>query len=467
MNFLRGFTIGFLLLFYISAIVYSQERSASNDADIQKLANLSGFVRAGLYSGVDHDDKNKPYVSSAFSDFDLMMELENGKNFKALADLRLRYGAEFQEPVNLLDLREAWVKYYGKKWNISAGKKIVKWGRTDFTNTISRLSPQNFITRSPDREDMNMGNLLSSFNWYPSEYINFEAVAIPFYRSSVLIIDPIPLPDNVKINQIKSLLTNKEMFSYGMRADIHLSMIDWGLSWFDGYDPMNGIALTDFRLDLTSPVPIPFTELSMTPYKTRILGIDFETTAGSFGFRGEAAWSVPHLSYTTNEFVPFPEIKWVLGTDWSSGAWRIIGEYSGKRINKFMPSVAESLIGSEPDYTLLAQLMSDPAFDLPGYVRQQVGAFNRLYNYQLKKNYHSGAVRIETELFYGKLLPSLFSIYNFTSRDLLIIPEISYKPSDGLTITAGAEYYKGLKSSLYDITDDFMNSFYVSLRVDF
>jgi hypothetical protein len=461
----RSIKISLLLFYCVSINVYSQEEVPS--ADIQKLQNFSGFVRAGFYSGIDHNDSDKPYISSAFSDFGLKMELENGINFKAFADLRLRYGAEFEKPVSIIDLREAWIKFYGRKWDISAGQKIVKWGRTDFTNTLSKFSPQNLLSRSPDREDMDMGNLLSSLNWYPSEYLSFEAVAVPFYRSSVLIIDPIPLPENVKINEIQSLLTNKEMFSYGLRADIHMSFIDWGLSWFNGYDPMSGIALTDFRLDMSGQVPIPFTELSMTPYKTRIIGIDFETTTGSFGIRGEAALSDPHLSFKSHEYVPLPELKWILGTDWSSGVWRIIGEYSGKRVSKFIPSTADPLIGSEPDYALFAQMMADPGFDLSGYVRAQVGAFNRLYNYQLKRYYHSVAVRIETELAYGKLFPSVFSIYNFSSRDFLIIPEIRYKPSDGITITAGAEFYKGKKGSLYDITDDFMNSFYVSLRVDF
>jgi hypothetical protein len=50
---------------------------------------------------------------------------------------------------------------------------------------------------------------------------------------------------------------------------------------------------------------------------------------------------------------------------------------------------------------------------------------------------------------------------------MLLIPEIKYKPSDGLTITAGAEYYSGRSGSLYDIVDGFMNSVYVAFRVDF
>ena len=133
----------------------------------------------------------------------------------------------------------------------------------------------------------------------------------------------------------------------------------------------------------------------------------------------------------------------------------------------FTPSSVDPVIGSEPDFALLAQMSAIPGFDLESYIRQQVGAFNRLYNYQLEEFYHTGGIRIGTDLAYGKFMPSVFTMYNFTSRDILIIPEIKIKPSDGLTITAGAEFYNGINGSLYDIVDSFMNSIYVALKVDF
>jgi hypothetical protein len=314
---------------------------------------------------------------------------------------------------------------------------------------------------------MDMGNLLASLKWYPSNFITLQGVVVPYYRSSVLLINPIPLPENVKVNEIQNLLTNDKKFSYGLKADFHLRGIDFSTSWFDGYDPMPGIALTNFSLDLSGPVPVQSTELSMTPYKTRVFGVDFESSIGMFGFRGEGAWSVPYLSWKTNEYVPLPEIKWVLGIDWTSGNWRIIGEYSGKTIPDFTASSADPILTTEPDYAKLAQLLATPGFDINEYVRQQVAAFDRLYNYQLKSTYHSAGVKIETEFFYGKILPSVFALYNFTSRDLLFIPELKIKPADGLTIVAGVELYSGKKGSLYSIINDFMNSVYVGLRVDF
>jgi hypothetical protein len=427
---------------------------------------LSGFVRGGFYSWINKND-NRLYIPSAYSDFGLRLETSRFSVFKGYADVRFRYGSEFQSPVSRFDIREAYAEITGKIWDLTLGQKIIKWGRCDFTNPTSKLSPLNMISRSPDREDMDMGNLLSSLNLFPCESFNLEIVLLPYYRPSVLIIDPIPLPDNVKINQINSIITDKGMFSYGLKADFHLRGIDWSLSWFDGFDPIPGIALTSLNIDPGQSVPSVSFELSVRPYKNKVVGFDFETTAGTLGLRGEAAWSVPDGSYRTAEYIPMPELKLVAGTDWSSGIWRFTGEYCGKYITEFTPASAHPILGTDPDYSKIAEMMTVPGFDMQEYLRQQVGTFNRLYNYQLKEFSHSASLKAEAEIGYGKIIPSVITTYNFSYRDFLIIPEIRMKPSDRLTITAGAEIYSGRKGSLYRLIDDFMNSIYLSLKIDF
>jgi hypothetical protein len=74
---------------------------------------------------------------------------------------------------------------------------------------------------------------------------------------------------------------------------------------------------------------------------------------------------------------------------------------------------------------------------------------------------------VEAELGFSRYMPSLLAMYNITSGDLLIIPEVRIRPLDGFTITAGAEIYSGKKGSLYDLVDDFMNGAYMSVRFDF
>jgi hypothetical protein len=454
-----------IIFFTLASLLLVNGQDDTNDKYKTK-STISGFIRGGFYGSIDQED-DKPYLSSSFSDVGIKAEIGNGLNYNAFADLRFRYGTEFLKPVSRMDIREAFINVYGSKWNISAGQKIIKWGRTDFTNPTSKLSPQDLISRSPDREDMNLANMLVSSKWYPVASFSIDADAIPFYRSSRLLVDPVKVPFYVTIDPIETLLTGREMFSYGLKADFHITQADMSLSWFDGYDPMPGTALASFNLDMSGTLPVPYTRLEMKPYKIRNIGVDFETTFGVFGLRGEAAFLSPYKSWETFEYVPQPEVKWAAGADWSTGNWRFTTEYSGKIIPDFSPSVVDPFIGSEPDMAEIVTLMSIPGFDLEDYVRQQVGAFNRLYNYQLEKSYHSAGIRIETELFYGKLKPSVLTLYNFTSRDLLVTPELIYSPADGLKISLAGDYFSGRKGSLYDIADDFMNCIRISLRVDF
>jgi hypothetical protein len=460
-------------LFFLSILIPFQFNISAQDTIPfnQKPENIRSFTINGFVRGGGYYDLNRgssgPYISSGFSDFGLKIETSLPFSYKAFADIRYRYGSEFGKPVNAVNIREAFAEYGSNKLNISFGQKIIKWGRADFTNPTSRLNPQNFISRSPDREDMDMGNILAEINWSLSKIISFQFLTVPFYKPSKLIIDPVKLPENTTITQLPGLVTDQQMMSYGIRSDLHFKGIDLGVSWFEGYDPMPGIALSEFNLDMSGSSPVATTKLTVKPYLTRVAGLDFESVLGPFGIRGEAAYSAPYLSSDVNEYVPMSELKWVMGIDWSIGIWRLTGEYSGKYIPDFTDLQVDPIIGTDPDYTKLAAIIATPGFDINEYVRHQVESFNRLYNYQQKKLIHSAGVRIDSEFLYGKLLPSVFSMYNFSTKDLTIIPEIKYKPADGITIVAGAEIFKGNKGSLFDIVDDFMNTVYVAIRIDF
>ncbi|MFH0841929.1 MAG: hypothetical protein V1903_04830 [Bacteroidota bacterium] len=451
-----------IILLTVSIIIQGQSGTENSDPGTSGL--IYGFIRGGFYGGTDENDKI--HIPSSFADLSLKAD-KNGSTFRAYADLRFRYGTEFLSPVTRLDIREAFVSVHGKKWDISAGEKIIKWGRADFTNPTSKISSQNLLSRSPDREDMDQGNILLSARWAPLPFLSLEAVGMPYYRPSELMVELMPVPSYAVINPIGSLVTGRDKYGYGIRAGMHLQGADMSISWFDGYEPMPGIELTRFDLDLSGPMPAISAELSLMPYRIRNIGYDFETTIGSFGIRGEAAWSLPYESYKTYEYVACEEIEWAAGIDWMPGNWRITAEYSGKFITDFEEAAVDPIIGTEPDLAQLALLMATPGFDLTEYVRQQVGAFNRLYNYQLEKIYHSAGVRVETDLFYGKLTPSLTSLYNVTSGDFLFMPEVIYKPADGLTINLGGEFYSGKDGSIYDLIDEFMNCIRISLRVDF
>ena len=431
-----------------------------------KTHDIYGFCRAGFY-GWKGSSFYEPDISSGYIDMDIKYEKVPGTWYSIFADLRYRYGYEFSKPVSRFEIREARFMISRKKWNATFGQQVIKWGRTDIINPESKLNPFDLLVRSSDREDMDLGNLSARLRYYPSQLLSFEAVVTPFYRPSVMMTDLIPLPSYVNLKGLSGLRTDRVRLTYAIRSDLHLSSMDIGLSWFDGYDPMPGTRLRNIAIDNSGPVPLPVVDLTFNPYKISNACIDFEATAGETIIRGEAIISTPHRSYKKYEYVPMPEINWVAGADRFVGDWHVLAEYSVKMIPDFTrPAVVPLFTTPGTMDTFDLSLFSD-GFDTEYFMKEQVASFNRLYLYQLHKWYHSAGLRISRELFYGKMSSSLLVLYNFTSYDLYLNPCISVSPVDGLTIKVSLDYFSGKNGSLYDLTDSFLNSINAAIRIDF
>jgi hypothetical protein len=354
--------------------------------------------------------------------------------------------------------------YYNKYMSISAGQKIIKWGKTDMFTPLSRFCPVDYTLRSPDFEDAELGNILGVLALTPAPFFKLSAVAAPFWNPSVLIIKPIPLPSNMQVELPEGFKSGNGYYSYGFRGDFTLRGFDAGLQWYHGPDLMPG--LTMVSADYTNPLE-PAIAVEGVPYIINSAGFDFETVISPFILRGTLAYTKPEQEKAGNEEVPFPQVEWVAGLDWTPGALRVTAEYAGKKVLDFYEAPYDPLIGTTLNMEELMELFSTPGFDPVEFTRSQIEAFNRLYNNQLFEYYHSAGLRVEAELFYGRLIPSLTTVYNFTSRDLMLRPAVRYKPADSVTLTVGYEHYTGTEGGLYDIIDDFMKAAFFSLRIDF
>jgi len=420
-----------------------------------------GFIRGGAwFSTGDYGND----VNAALGDVSLTLTATDNLSYKGFADLRVRMGQQFGENTNSLELREAWGMYYNKYLSLSLGKKIIKWGKTDIFTPLQRFTPFDFTYHSPAFEDKDIGNIAGELVLTPSPFVKLSAVATPFWYPSVLITAPLDLPGNITLNIPEGLRTGNGYYSAGFRADFMLHALDAGLQWYHGPDLMPGLSLTE--ADFTNPLN-PLISISGVPYIINQAGFDFEAVTGPIVMRGTLAYSRPVKEKTGNEEIPFPQVEWVAGFDWTPGGVRMTFEYSGKKVLDFYESPYPPLIGTEIDMNELAALFSTPGFDPVEYIRMQTEAFGRLYNNQMHEYYHMAGLRFEGDLMYGRLTPSLTTMYNFTSKDFMVMPAIKFKPSDGLTLTAGMDYYKGTKGGLYDIIDEFMNTVFLAVQVDF
>ncbi|HUW93209.1 MAG TPA: hypothetical protein VMV74_08590 [Bacteroidales bacterium] len=440
-----------LLLFLPALSSWAQEKNFTP----------GGFIRGSMYLSTGdytHD------VNAASGDAAFTLTASDNKSLRGFADMRLRTGQQFGEDVSNFYLREAWCSYYNNILGISLGKKMINWGKTDFFTPLSRFNPTDYSFRSPDREDADLGNLLAEIVFTPAPAFKLTFVSAPLWNPSILMTAPLTLPASISLDLPSGFLSANGYSSYGVRTDFIFRGVDAGLQWFHGPDLMPGLKL--LSADFSNPM-IPLLSIKGVPYIINSAGIDFEAVLSAVVIRGTAAWSDPVVGKEGNEEVPFPEVVWVGGMDWTPGIFRITAEYSGKKVLDFYDAPYGSLIGTEPDPAALAELFATPGFNPLEFVRLQTESFNRLYNNQLREYYHSAGLRIEAETLYGKLIPSLSGMYNFTSKDLVVIPSIKYKPADGLSLCAGLEYYSGSEGGLYDIINDFMNAAFFSIRIDF
>lgn len=448
---MRRFSVTLLLFACLSVYLSAQEKNFS----------VGGFVRGGAY--ISTGDYRYD-INAAFGDAALTLSATDNLSFRGFGDIRVRTGQQFGENISSFTLREAWGMYYNNFMSISAGKKIIKWGKTDIFTPLSRFNPMDYTFRTPDFEDADMGNLLGELTFTPAPFFRLSVVAAPFWNPSVLLIKPITLPASMKVSLPEGIRTGNGYYSWGVRGDFTFRAFDAGLQYYHGPDLMPGLTL--ISADYTNPAQ-PAVSVDGVPYIISNAGIDFETTVSPFVLRGAAALTTPAEKKQGNEEVPFRQFEWVAGLDWTPGAVRVTAEYSGKKVLDFYEAPYAPILGTEPDMQQLMELFNTPGFDPVEFTRLQIEAFNRLYNNQLHEHYHSAGLRMETDLLYGRLVPSLTTVYNFTSRDLTIRPALRFKPSDGVTLSAGYEYYHGKEGGMYDIIDDFMKALYFSLRIDF
>jgi hypothetical protein len=153
----------------------------------------------------------------------------------------------------------------------------------------------------------------------------------------------------------------------------------------------------------------------------------------------------------------------------SVGAIDLIAGYYGKHILDYeAASAAPSLSPDRVDFMQLASgPVADPFAALDDLVRNQLEAFNRLYNYQLNATYNSAFVVLRGDFLHNMLEASLPVVYNFTTEEWILQPQLSFIPADGMRITAGFSGFYGPAESLYNLVGPVLNAGYLSMKIRF
>jgi hypothetical protein len=287
-----------------------------------------------------------------------------------------------------LYLHEAYFRTRKSFFEISAGKQIVRWGKTDQLSPVDTINPEDlrhFVTY--DYEDRKIPIWLADIKIYTSLF-NIEAVYIPFFKNARIdhfnsdwALFP-HLKEEIKRsdlpNTVKTYFTNikiKENIpdnknEYGLRIFKTLGDIDFGMSWhktsqdlpFITNFPVKNLSVKSFSLSeiMQTQVISDFkNEDIVTDYKNAdIYGAEFETVALGFGIRGEAAVQNKESFITSSlESIQKLTSEYVLGIDhtFTDNIYTNLN-FVFKKIHKYEESI---ILYKKENFAIFGELTKD------------------------------------------------------------------------------------------------------------
>jgi hypothetical protein len=436
---------------------------ASPTADVASTTptfELNGYVRGDVFVGkVPHG--STAVTKAAYGELALKLKVKRQSHGDAYAEARLRYGdQEDAQPTSVL-LREAYVNLYAGRLDLRLGQQIIVWGRADGFNPTNNLTPLDLRSRSPVEDDRRLGNV-GARAFLTFAPIRLEGVWMPLYAATELPTSVV-LPDGVSFGDQKQPTPKlKNALSAG-RLHLELPAFEASASYSFGYAPLPGLSLQDFNAGRDYGIRI-----GRTPYKQQVIGADFSTAIADYlGLRGEAAYRIP-TNWRRNPYSARPDLQYVLGVDHTFGSLSAILQYVGRytfdwaRQVEPSPAFDPSILGTFTD-----PLPSLAAESVTASVNEVLAARNQILFAQTVRLQHAATLRLEWQALNQTLSLSALAMLNFTTKEWLLFPKLSYQISDGMSSTIGAEIYQGPRDTLLGLLEQERSAAYAELRFSF
>ena len=320
-------------------------------------------------------------------------------------------------------LREGYVDYQDKGFDLRFGKQILPWGKSDVVNPTDFLSAKDYTFLNPDDETRRLGATSLWMSLTPNQGNspwNVIAVWTPVFPQTSLLIAPSSIPAGLTVTT-----TQTPVFTLP-NSETALKLSYLGSSWDASVSVFRGWGHTaQFGLVSLSPSPV----VTSTFDRNRGVGTDFSLSTGGYIYRLESAFVFTNNDGTNALTVP---------THWDTvaGVEHPIGD-------DFRVQV-QFIYRYFPTYTSPSDSVGANAI-MTGVDIQIAQANALLLNYQDKVR-PAGTFRLSYTNDKSGWEAETFVLGNFVGGDFLFRPKISYALSDALKGTLGSDYYGGATS---------------------
>jgi hypothetical protein len=439
--------------------------------------DLNGYVRGDAFVG-KVPTKGAAEMKAAYGEFALKVTTKKFKYGDAFAEMRLRYGLQTQQRIQLVDLREAYVNLYAGPLDLRLGQQIIVWGRADAVNPTSNLTPTDLRVHSPNEDDRRLGNFAARafLNFQP---FRLEGVWVPLYTPSEL---PLGFVQNVIWQPGVYPQPRLEKGTEAVRLHLELPAVELSASYLYGYAPLPGLEYSgNYVTGQNAAVYV-----NRHAYNHHVVGGDFSTTIADWlGVRGEVAYREP-LHWRDRPYAPNPDLMYVLGLDHTFDDVSIIAQYIGKTTFKWrapdpsggdvsrlqdqgadipctpVTAAIDDAGGTNPCNHTQA-LNDEVAAAVPKILYQR----NQMIFGQEKHVQHMVSARIEWLALHQTLSVSALGVFNISTKEYVAFPKVAYQFSDALTATVGGEIFGGPHDTLFGSIRSEMSAVYTELKYSY
>ncbi|MDA8338685.1 MAG: hypothetical protein M0Z70_05230, partial [Nitrospiraceae bacterium] len=329
-----------------------------------------------------------------------------------------------------LELREGYIDYTAKSWDLRIGRQIVTWGLGDllFINDVFPKDYEAFFSGRP-LEYLKKGIDGIKLGLYP-EIASFEFIAIPIFEPNnypdanrFYMFDPMPMVANREKKDPATTFENTEL---ALRVYRDIAGFDASLYFYRGYFRKPYMIPDD--INNTTKITLYYPKLSIygASLQGRALDGVLSLEAGYYDSRQDRSGT----DYT----VPNSQTRFLLG--YQRQLWE--------------------------DFTIGLQYYGEYMHDYSGYKRNQPAGLPID-----KRFYQLATIRLTQFLMHQNLRLSFFSFYSPSDGDYMLNPEVKYNFSDHVWAAMGGNIFgEGERWSQFGQLDK-NDNFYLQLRYEF
>lgn len=326
----------------------------------------------------------------------------------------------------LVEVREGYLERALGDFDFRLGRQVLIWGRADKVNPTDQWSSKNMTLLFTDDDDQRLGNL-SMMATYHFEPFRVLLIYQPEWRFPIYPIPPIPSI------ALENQNPKNRWGQFGIKLDQTGGWVDWSIS-------VSNVLSKTPNLSVVS-AGSSGTTIGLNYETIQVYGVDFATNLGSFGFRGEAAYT-HSLDHSGTDPLRFnSELFTVVGADHTLF----------ENFNLNFQTLYKHVFG-----------FTDPGTISDANIRTLALQQNLISN-QLGSDRFGITFRPSYKMLNDTLEFEVAYVQWFGNLGGLLRPKVTYAFNDHLKTLIGTEQYFGVAESFFGRLKE-LSSFFLEMR---